>query len=275
MAYPYGMQGVPKVGNGLGGLPQRDVATKLPFEPVIVDIKSGSGQYVVPKGVKFMRVSVVGGGGGGRSGYGSGAGGGLARSEILPAYAGLTIDYVVGAGGTGGNSSDTGMSDGGVTTAVFRDITLQATGGKYCTAVGKPAPGGVGTGGKDNYSGGAGGYRSGSNAAVGGGGGAAGYDGNGAAGGVDSVAPVSSGSSGGGAGNSGVANTTPTGGGGGVNADGTSYGGAQSSSKTRAWWGSTSGTPEGGAWGGGGGCVYVIGYPAYNGGSGGVRIELW
>lgn len=138
-------------------------------------VYSGSGVITPPVGAKAMRVAAIGAGGRIASGsfsYPGGGGGGCAASKIVPAS---PITYSVGAGG---NAT---IFEGGNTTAQFTGYNLVGGGGKSVAVNNGVSPGGVGTGGDYNFSGGAGNVviatRSGGSAGPNGNGGDGGQDG--------------------------------------------------------------------------------------------------
>ena len=258
-----------ELGNPLGNpLGLAKVLGVLSINPTIVDFINGaSGDFVIPDGFSFFRVTVVGAGGSGfyRDGtfvyFYSGAGGGLARSAILPIKKGTLISYVAAPMVTYSDPSGSGQPS----TAKFLDVSLVATGGQGATS---SARGGMGSGGVVNYRGG-----NVESASSNSGAGAAGTNSNGA----DSVAAgtgkqVAGLNSAGDAGGSGAAqDQNPMGGGGwmgvgqGMPASGSYYagGGPIGDLASRNAKGSS-----GGGWGGGGAGRGAGGY-------GGVRIELW
>lgn len=248
--------------------------------PAIIDFVNGeSGDFTLPEGFSFFRITVVGGGATSTSDATSaGGGGGLSRTAILPFRKNLIVSYVAGIGGV--RSGGGILEDGGTSTAKFDTTLLTATGGN------SRGPGGVGSGGQDNYSGGIGAARS---SAGTGGGGAAGFGDNGGAGGTNGA--NGSPSLTGGGGGAGGANTLGGAGGGGVFAPGgkrfQSFASVTTTGGTRApYWGapgddaplgnSAANAGSGGNWGGGAGSTApgtVNTTPV--GGYGGVRIELW
>ena len=248
---------VDPLGNPLG---LAKVLGLLSINPTIVDLTGGFessidvvGDYVIPSGFSFFRVTVVGAGGAGTSIY-SATGGGLARSAILPVKKGLVISYVAATYTV--TAASTPASVGRTSSARFLDTVLQATGGQ---AGGPGMLGGVGSGGVDNFNGGTVGANT-------SGTGAAGTNGNGA------NSPASVGSPGlagtGDAGGSGasVSSGLQAGGGGWMGRGGSAAnprGGAPDDLYSRDAIGG-----QGGGWGGGGG-------KSNYGGFGGVRIELW
>jgi hypothetical protein len=235
------------------------------INPTIVDFVNGvSGDYVIPDGYSFFRVTVVGGG---ASGYGSttraGGGGGLARTAILPVKKGLTISYIA----AGIADANPGNQNGSSSQAIFDSRTLIATGGATGSTV--VGAGGIGSGGDYNFQGGPG-----SAGTAAGGGGAAGPTSNGGAGNQ-----AYSGDGGGGGANSGGDDGIGAGGGGVYAPGGANV--SRSRAGTNYYWGSpgsdtlNSTLGSGGAWGGGAGCPGPNNAGTANGGYGGVRIELW
>lgn len=83
MGYTFGMQGAPRVGNGLGGLPRRN---DVPMPPNTVEIafnaQNGIRQYQIPRGYNFFRVTVIGAGSIAENAQ-AGAGGGFAQSAVF------------------------------------------------------------------------------------------------------------------------------------------------------------------------------------------------
>ena len=239
-----------------------------PPNPKIIDFVNGSvGDFPVPEGYSFIRVTVVGGGASGNdSGTNGGGGGGLEQSPIIAIKKGMVVSYVAAIGGESGTPN----LDGGTSTAKLLDYLLVATGGKVT------GEGGLGSGGIASRRGGAGGTGT-----AAGGGGAAGVTSDGGNGAPSySAAPTYTGDGGGG----GAGGANSGAGGGGVFAKG---GSIANTSIQRAgatgtpYWGSQGldiGSNAlagglGGAWGGGAGRRTGTGSMA--GGYGGVRIELW
>ena len=256
---------VDPLGNPLG---LAKVISLLSINPTIVDFINGAaGDFIIPAGFSFFRVTAVGGGAGGTV-NGSGGGGGLSRSAIRSVVLGTAISYTAGIGGASG-------LNGGDSSASFRDVLLYATGGQYVVAA--SSPGGFGTGGVNNFAGGAG-----AGVAGGGGGGSAGPSSNGGDGATSGSASSNS-VDGGGGGSTGGSSAGGSGGGGVM-----ALGGVRISTSTainlggtsKEFWGSaggqavTTGAGNGGAWGGGAGRNSSGGSTAI-GGYGGVRIELW
>jgi hypothetical protein len=96
-------------------------------------LKATSSQtFIVPSGVKYIDLYVVGGGGGG--GYGTwccgGAGGYCKLFENIPVSSGQTITITIGAGGSGSSSSGTRGGTGGTTTVIVNGVTYSASGGE-------------------------------------------------------------------------------------------------------------------------------------------------
>ena len=270
------------LGNPLGnplGLARSGVPSLAP-EPLVVDITSGAGEYVVPAGYRFVRIIAVGAGSSGvyYNSLGKGGGGGaVAKTLPIPLNGRpVTISYEIGMGGV--PVANGFMAPGGDTLVKFLGYDIVAGGGRFGgTAVGI---GGTATGGDFNYAG-SGAGQSGSAA-----GGAAGLFG----GGYD---PLSA------CGGYGASATGSNGGGGGGGIDG--HGGRrynnteflvtwtfpQISPKPEVSYRTFPGTNgnngvlaqkggDGGAWGGGGGAAYSS-TPENQGkgGNGGLRIELW
>lgn len=262
---------VDPLGNPLA-LPRKPGGART-INPTIVDFVNGAaGDFTIPDGYSFYRVTVVGGGGSASDSY-SGAGGGLARSPILPAQKGLTISYVASIG----ENWPSGIASTN-STANFGAYSLLATPGKASVP-------GTGSGGTDNHKGGAGIISASPNAR--GAGGAAGptADGQDA---INQTTPYLG--DGGGAGATG-STTGGGGGGGGVMASGGARFSAAPNTVVPAsggidYWGSRGGSNasqpgdpvggggNGGNWGGGGGMRSNSGRSGV-GGYGGVRIELW
>lgn len=105
--------------------------------PMRIELKTSSGSWTAPLGVRNARVTVVGGGGGGASGTNyTGSGGGTAI-KTFTVQPGTSYSYVVGAAGaisygSGGDSSFTGST------------TITGSGGTstYTAVVGGAASGG-------------------------------------------------------------------------------------------------------------------------------------
>lgn len=99
MPYPYGMQSAPAVGNGLGGLPRRQLDPK---EPLIYEVLSKYRStfatvrtFEVPPGYSKMRITLVSRGG---HAIGNSYGGGKAISPVLQARAGQKVEINLAAG---------------------------------------------------------------------------------------------------------------------------------------------------------------------------------
>jgi hypothetical protein len=88
-------------------------------------VSTGSGSWTVPAGVTKVLVEIVAGGGGGNI-HGGGGGGGYLKA-ILPVTAGSSINYVLGAGGTGGAGGS--GTNGGGSQITYGAITIFADGG--------------------------------------------------------------------------------------------------------------------------------------------------
>lgn len=141
MPYPYGMQSAPAVGNGLGGLPRRQVESK---EPLIIEYLSrlrytaSAFTYEIPPGYSKARITLVSRGGDylGVTAYG----GGKAISPVIPVRAGTKIDISFGA-----SVSQTAIppASHSVTCGAF---TMTAVDAKYQVA-------GTASGGEQNFTG--------------------------------------------------------------------------------------------------------------------------
>lgn len=273
MAYPYGMQGVPKVGNGLGGLPQRERSSgqnPLLNDPVIVDFQDVAGltgTYMIPREYKYFRVTAVGSGGSSsNTSSAAGAGGGGVSQSNIEQVTGRNsaISYVAPAKPSLG-------ADGATAYAMFGDVSLQATGGRAPIAT-TGGIGGSGSGGRYNFDGGKGADSSGSSS--GSGGGAAGTRGKGGDGTFWSAQTpaLTDGLNDGGGGGYAVS-AGPCAGGGGVGAVGGRTNSQNNTGGPLGWAGVRT-LLDGGKWGGGGagGGSSQVGS---RGGEGGVRIELW
>ncbi len=273
MTYPYGTRLSPKVGNGLGGLPQRETNSEIRYllkDPVVVDFQDAaglSGTYVIPNEYRYFRVTVVGSGGSSVNATGApgGGGGGTSQSDIFQVTGRTSvITYVAPAKpGLG--------SDGATATANFGDVYLQATGGK-APAGGSGGSGGSGSGGRYNFSGGKGADSAGSSS--GSGGGAAGTRGRGGDGTFwNAQTPTLTDGVNDGGGGGFAAPTNPCAGGGGVGAVGGRTNNQNNTGGPLGWAGVRT-MLDGGKWGGGGagGGSSQVGS---RGGEGGVRIELW
>ena len=141
--------------------------TTIPSNAVVTTYTSGSGTFVVPAGVNFLDVLVVGGGGGGGQNLGGGGGGGqvieVQKYSVTP---GQSISYSIGAGGaagtgTRGQSAAASGSTGGTTTfgnisALGGNLGSGADGGAGGAARSGGNKGGTGSGGTRAQSGGPG-----------------------------------------------------------------------------------------------------------------------
>lgn len=143
MPYPYGMQSAPAVGNGLGGLPRRAQAGPPPKTIERIYEDSTERTFLIPKGYKSFRVTLIG------AGWPStvGGGGGCAQSATYDATPGLEIKYTLAPSNQTSDSA-----------CYFKDVRLICTtaNGSY----GGAASGGVvnnrgGDGAASNYAGGA------------------------------------------------------------------------------------------------------------------------
>jgi hypothetical protein len=163
--------------NSISGMPVLDLLGPLlngDYRATRVFLATGT--WVKPRGLKRIRVSVLGGGaaGGGSpatgaaqvSGGAGGAAGGMAIKTLEASAVTATVTVTIGTGGTG--VSGAGGNNGGTTS--FGSL-LSATGGTGGTAAAAAASvsvtvpaGGIGTGGDLNPPGAPGGYTSASNA---------------------------------------------------------------------------------------------------------------
>lgn len=161
----------------------------------------GTFTWIAPLGVTSVSVLAIGGGGGGAGGDSGGGGGGGAFSarNAITVVPGTSYSLRVGAGGNGGGAGRGSGGPGGFSGFGSPEVATAAggQGGGFLSS----GPGGSGSNGQFNFTGGSGGSASDSG---GGGGGAAGYSGNGGAGGAGNAG-----------GAPGVAGTSGTGGGGG------------------------------------------------------------
>lgn len=281
----------PKIGGGLGGLPERvEVAEAKPRGEMTFSIPA-TYSWTPPEGVDTISIVCVGGGGGGHADATTsatgGAGGGLAWANNIPVNRDSAITVVVGAGGVAvdNENGDIPAGDGGVSY-----VQIDST--QVCTATGGEgghtitnAIGGTFTNGDGGGSGGAG-IRVINSRGLASGGGAGGYSGNGGAGKGGTADAAGNNGAGGGGGSGGIEGTTSAGaGGGGVGLFGLGANGAGGATGTQAFGGgggsgglaggtSTYSTKrgDGGIHGGGGGGS-VSGYSG-SGGHGAVRI-IW
>lgn len=92
----------------------------------------GSGTWTVPEGVtELAEVLIVAGGGGGGSragGHGGGGGGGIVRLTNFPVTPSQSINYTVGGGGVGGDTSESQRGQNGQN-SVFSGNTATGGGG--------------------------------------------------------------------------------------------------------------------------------------------------
>jgi hypothetical protein len=272
---------------------------------------AGTYSFTVPSGINAISAVAVGGGGGGSWSWASSAGGGgaLAYANNIAVTPGSTVTIVVGAGGTGGSSSNGGSSylaingttlftaQGGAYGAtstraapVSGSVTCYGGQGGLCSGSGYGGGGGAGgygvtttgsdaQGGDGSYGGPGSGYgaqgANGGNGTNGSGAGGIGYQSStygfgGGGGGVGLLGRGNSGLMGSGSGNTFY---TTTGGGGGSGGDS----GAGNSNSSQTINGTTYYSGAGGKYGGGGGGsgTSLSGGTGWcNGGTGGVRI-MW
>jgi len=243
---------------------------------VVFITTTGAGTFTVPNDFgSLVSVEAIGGGGGSSSNQSNnaGAGGGAyAKSTTVAGlYTGGTAYYSVGVGGTGGLSSDGGvtwfnaLSNAQPTLATQGVLAAGGSGANSATAAsGGSSASSIGT---LTYSGGNGGAGAGSSDNSGGGGGGAGPDGAGKNGGAGytggNLTDAGSGGGGGAAGPSSTAGSNGTisaGGAGGSGGGGT--GGGAGAASTSAAVAGTSGT---GAGGGGGSRTSSTTYPGGDG----------
>lgn len=184
---------------------------------------TSSGNWTVPEGVTQITVEVWGGGGVGgkggragnssnRSGGGGGGGGAYKIQSSIPVISGTTYTITVGTGGTNTNRN------GGVSSAIFGEITVTALGGTGGTDGSGNKDGEGGAGGTEGFFNGGAGANG--NNSGGGGGGSAGTnsDGNNADGITGGSAVLGGGAGGDGndvADGNGTSGSVPGGGGGG------------------------------------------------------------
>lgn len=98
----------------------------------LVALKSGTGTWVVPNGVKTIDFLIVGGGGGGggASQSGGGGGGSFYETQSVAVTAGTEIEATVGAGGAGGtNVGVIGAAGGNGGATTFKGETAYGGGG--------------------------------------------------------------------------------------------------------------------------------------------------
>ena len=177
--------------------------------PTMQVFTSGSGTYITPLGVKFIKVRMVGGGGGGsngtnvwNSGGGGGAGAYIEKTIIAPS---AIYSYTVGIGGAVGNNGNSSIFGDAVANGGNAGLGSGGAGGGNSSNGGTFIFGTGGLGFGVNGSGGTGGS-SGSNAVSGGCGGSGPFGGQGAGtiSGGGSNASSNSGSGGGGGAGSGA-----------------------------------------------------------------------
>ena len=268
--------GARELGNPLGnplGLSRKNTQSSALKDPVIFDFVTGTGDFIVPDGFSFARITAVGGGAGGTTN--GGQGGGLSRSAIFPVKSGAIISYSCGVRGTANANalSILPANHGTQSVASCRDLQVVGPGGICGATVRNPGYGGV-----DNWSGAI-------PADAGGGASATPYGDGFNNGAIPTAVSVAQQYGGGGGGVFGPGG--PVAHGSGINSTGyfaegvftPTWGGAGK----RGYFdnGITEGrSGEGGLWGGGGGGGFGTGAPVAGraraaGGHGGVRIELW
>ena len=85
---------------------------------------AGSNNWTVPVGITQIRVWMVGGGGGNANTTSANGGSGGIINGILDVTPGEVLTIVIGAGGTAGANSTTGLGSGGGGTYILRGTTL-------------------------------------------------------------------------------------------------------------------------------------------------------
>lgn len=103
----------------------------------LVALKSGTGTWVVPNGVKSIDFLIVGGGGGGggTAQAGGGGGGSFYEMQSVAVSAGSELDASVGSGGAGGTGTvgPPGTAGGGGGATEFKGTTAYGGGGGSST----------------------------------------------------------------------------------------------------------------------------------------------
>lgn len=153
------LKDTPSAYSGYGGLPVlvKGDESGLEFKTYQASqLFTASGTFVVPTGVNFVFVSMVGGGGGGGGGYngnGSGAGGGGGAYVIrlgVKVTAGGSYAVTVGAAGAAGADNAVG-GNGGASSFVCDEGTLTCNGGSG-GGKGSDSPPTGGAGGTSSFS---------------------------------------------------------------------------------------------------------------------------
>lgn len=156
--------------NGTSANPTFQAPAAGGISSVNVQTFTTSGTYTPTAGMKYCTIEVVGGGGGGGGaedstgigiacGSGGGAGG-YARLTASAATIGASQTVTIGAGGAGGTAGPNPGSNGGTTSVGTLVSATGGTGGSQGSAangdIGFGSPGGVGSSGDINISGGPG-----------------------------------------------------------------------------------------------------------------------
>jgi hypothetical protein len=130
-------------GNTMSGCRNATNMGDLPAQAGATKLFTANGSYVVPNGISFLDVTVLGAGGGGGGGGaatgttlqkgGGGGGAGAMTRAILPApAAGTSLAVVVGAGGAGGaggtanGGAGANGSNGGLSSVIGSGVTVYA-----------------------------------------------------------------------------------------------------------------------------------------------------